>query len=214
MSCSVVQSHTTRGNSTDCSQPGSSVHGILQARILEWATIPFSRGSSPPRDLSQVSCAAGRVFTAEPPPKPQPLSTVLPISSGLTIVKNSYKNLCFPLFPNYSQYTLHLLVQITHTVSGYSFSEDKLFSNTTSSHTILNSTKSLNSNHPFINLFLKHYFCLLLNMLGEGNKICVLISCPQFLWFLNILIYSYSNSHVAYFFTLQIMDASEGPVPC
>ena len=43
----------------DCSPPGSSVHGILQARILEWAAIPFSRGSSPPRDgtsIPYVSC--------------------------------------------------------------------------------------------------------------------------------------------------------------
>ena len=43
--------------------PGFSVHGILQARILEWAAIPFSRGSSRPRDRSQVSCITGRFFT-------------------------------------------------------------------------------------------------------------------------------------------------------
>ena len=42
----------------DCSPPGSSVHGILQARILEWVAIPFSRGSSTPRDQTQVSCIA------------------------------------------------------------------------------------------------------------------------------------------------------------
>ena len=41
----------------DCSMPGSSVHGILQARILEW--VPFSRGSSQPRDQTQVSHIAG-----------------------------------------------------------------------------------------------------------------------------------------------------------
>ena len=40
-----------------------SVHGILQARILEWAAIPFSRGSSWPRDQTRVSCTAGRFFT-------------------------------------------------------------------------------------------------------------------------------------------------------
>ena len=40
-----------------------SVHGILQARILEWIAIPFSRGSSWPRDRTQVSCMAGRFFT-------------------------------------------------------------------------------------------------------------------------------------------------------
>ena len=44
----------------DCS---SSVHGILQARIPEWVAIPFSRGFSLPRDLTQVSCIAGRFFT-------------------------------------------------------------------------------------------------------------------------------------------------------
>ena len=53
----------------DCSPPGSSVHGILQARILEWVAIPFSRGSSQPRDRTHVSCIAGRFFTAEPPGK-------------------------------------------------------------------------------------------------------------------------------------------------
>jgi len=41
------------------SPPGSSVHGILQARILEWVAIPFSRGSSRPRDQTPVSCIAG-----------------------------------------------------------------------------------------------------------------------------------------------------------
>ena len=46
----------------DCSPPGSSVHGILQARILEWVAISFSRGSSRPRDQTQVSCIAGRCF--------------------------------------------------------------------------------------------------------------------------------------------------------
>ena len=40
----------------ECSPPGSSVYGILQARILEWVAIPFSRGSSPPRDWTHVSC--------------------------------------------------------------------------------------------------------------------------------------------------------------
>ena len=46
----------------DCSLPGSSVHGILQARILEWVTISFSRGSSWPRDWTQVSHIGGRRF--------------------------------------------------------------------------------------------------------------------------------------------------------
>ena len=47
----------------DCSLPGSSVYGILQADILEWVAISFSRESSWPRDWTQVSCIAGRFFT-------------------------------------------------------------------------------------------------------------------------------------------------------
>ena len=50
-------------DSMDCSPPGSPVHGILQARILEWVAIPFSRRSSPSRDRIQVSSNAGRRFT-------------------------------------------------------------------------------------------------------------------------------------------------------
>ena len=46
----------------DCSLPGSSIHGILQARILEWVAISFSRASSQPRDRTQVSHIAGRRF--------------------------------------------------------------------------------------------------------------------------------------------------------
>ena len=54
----------------DCCPPGSSGHGILQERILEWLAIFFSRGLSPPRDQIHVSCIAGRFFTTEPPRKP------------------------------------------------------------------------------------------------------------------------------------------------
>ena len=46
----------------DCSLPGSSLHGILQARVLEWVAISFSRGSSWPRDWTLVSCIPGRHF--------------------------------------------------------------------------------------------------------------------------------------------------------
>ena len=59
----VAQSCLTLCDSMDCSLPGSSVHGILQARILEWVAIPFSRGSSQPRDGTQVSYTVGRFFT-------------------------------------------------------------------------------------------------------------------------------------------------------
>ena len=48
---------------TDCSPPGSSVHGISQVRILEWVAISFSRGSSRPRDWTWVSCPVGGFST-------------------------------------------------------------------------------------------------------------------------------------------------------
>ena len=51
---------------TPWSLPGSSVHGILQGRILEWVPIPFSRGPSRPRDRTQVSCIAGGSLLSEP----------------------------------------------------------------------------------------------------------------------------------------------------
>ena len=57
---------------TVCSPPGSSVHGILQARLLDWIAISYSRGSSQLRDqicVSYVSCTAGQFFTTEPPGK-------------------------------------------------------------------------------------------------------------------------------------------------
>ena len=47
----------------DCNPPGSSVHGVLQARILEWVAMPSSRRSSRPRGWSQISCTASRCFT-------------------------------------------------------------------------------------------------------------------------------------------------------
>ena len=59
-------SHSVISNSLrpmDSSPPGSSVHGIFQARILEWVAIPFSRGSSPPSDQTYISWAAGRFLT-------------------------------------------------------------------------------------------------------------------------------------------------------
>ena len=58
----VAQSCPTLCDPMDCSPPGSSVHGILQARVLEWVAISFSRGSSWLRDWTQVSHIAGRRF--------------------------------------------------------------------------------------------------------------------------------------------------------
>ena len=61
-----VLSHSVESDSLrpmDYSPPGSSVHGILQARILEWVAMPSYRGSSQPRDRTQVSRIAGGFFT-------------------------------------------------------------------------------------------------------------------------------------------------------
>ena len=59
----VAQLSPTLCNPMDCSLPGSSVHGIFQARVLEWIAISCSRGSSRPGDRTQVSRSAGRHFT-------------------------------------------------------------------------------------------------------------------------------------------------------
>ena len=63
---------SVRSDTVDCSPPVSSVHGILQARILEWVAMPFFRESSQRgarTQLSCVSCNAGELLTAEPPGK-------------------------------------------------------------------------------------------------------------------------------------------------
>ena len=60
---SVAQPWPILCNPMDCSPPGSSVHGILQARALEWVAIPFSRGSSQLKDQTWVFCISGRLFT-------------------------------------------------------------------------------------------------------------------------------------------------------
>ena len=59
----VSQLCPTLGDPMDCSLPGSSVHGILQARIQEWVAIPFSRGSSQCRNWTQFSCIVSRFLT-------------------------------------------------------------------------------------------------------------------------------------------------------
>ena len=56
---------------TLCDLMDYTVHGILQARILEWVTFPFSRGFSQPRDQTQVSCTAEDSLPAEPQGKPR-----------------------------------------------------------------------------------------------------------------------------------------------
>ena len=72
-SCSIkpLQSYPTLCNPMDCSPPGSSVHGILQARTLEWVPCPPPGDLLDPVHFSCSSCIVGRFFTAEPPGKPK-----------------------------------------------------------------------------------------------------------------------------------------------
>ena len=67
----LVMSNSVMSNPMDCSPPGSSVHGIFHARILEWVAVPFSRGSSQSRDRTHVSHIAGDSLPAEPQGKPK-----------------------------------------------------------------------------------------------------------------------------------------------
>ena len=64
--CLDVKSYQTLWDPMDCSSPGSSVHGILQARVLEWVAISVSRGSSKLRNQTQISLIEGRCFTIWP----------------------------------------------------------------------------------------------------------------------------------------------------
>ena len=84
----VAQSCPALCYPTDCSPPGFSVHGILQARILECIAIPFSRGTSQPRDRTLGSCIAGRFFTIWAPGK-----FFFVYGFSLIVVAHSVKNL-------------------------------------------------------------------------------------------------------------------------
>ena len=85
----VAKSCPALCNPMGCSWPGSSVRGISQARILEWVAIPFSRGSSRPRDQIHIPALAGGFFTSEPPEK----SCILQFKekSGRAVVSRVWK---------------------------------------------------------------------------------------------------------------------------
>ena len=74
----LLQSCPTLCSPMDSSLPGSNVHGILQARMLEWVAVPSSRGSSWLRDWIHISCIADRFFTTEPLGKPKINGSDLP----------------------------------------------------------------------------------------------------------------------------------------
>ena len=75
--CLVTQSCPTLCNPLDCSPPGSSVNGILQARILQWVAISFSTGSSQPRDHTRSPTLQADSLQSEPPGKPTKINPPL-----------------------------------------------------------------------------------------------------------------------------------------
>ena len=84
-----------------CSPPGSSVHWILQARILEWVAISFPRVSSRPRDQTCISCSAGRFFSVEPPGKSLMVHYLSIIELAPQLPKGILLNVCRFLTWNY-----------------------------------------------------------------------------------------------------------------
>ena len=94
----VAHSYQTLCHPMDCSPPGSPIHGIFQARILQWVAILFSRQPSWPRDWMQVSCISGRFFTFEPPCYYSPdFTSDVPVYSLMTNIICLHLHLCLSL---------------------------------------------------------------------------------------------------------------------
>ena len=183
-----AQSCPTLCDPMDCSLPGSSVHGILQARVLEWVAISFSRGSSQPRDRTQVSRTAGRRFTIwatrEAPFQILTIST-FPIAAKI-ILRILY---------NHSKFTFP--ITLTFTLSGLEWEIPILLFHSTKSIFLVRSsmfaidkgkassqnlcildklTPLFSCKHSFINSTLclidpitRHYFSLLSYHHGQNN---------------------------------------------
>ena len=96
----VIQLCLTLCDSMACSLVGSSVHGILQERILEWFAIAFSRGSSQPRDRTWVSHIAGRQFTLMAPKmaESQGLQADSRARKGMKTFSSGVQHLFWPQF--------------------------------------------------------------------------------------------------------------------
>ena len=111
VSCSVSP---TLCNSMDCSLPGSSVHGILQARILEWIAMPSSRGSTPLKDWTQVSCIADSFFTTtaswEVLNIVYSVPYILPVVSHLANITYAFKQIDAHLLPEIVRFWFLIIV--------------------------------------------------------------------------------------------------------
>ena len=97
----------------DCNPPASSFHGIFQARILEWVAIPFSRGSSQPRNQTQVSCITSRFFNVWAIREaPDPLGSYLKlVKESESEVSQSCPILCHPMDCNLQGSSIHGIFQ-------------------------------------------------------------------------------------------------------
>ena len=100
----------------DCSPSGSSIRGILQARILEWTAISFSRGSYRPRDRTQVSCIGGIRFNLWATREAQIMKWKPHIENGRlkipsTLKPKSYKNITNPTTRTYLRHLPRLLYE-------------------------------------------------------------------------------------------------------
>ena len=104
------QSCPTVCDPMDCSLPGFSVHGILQARILEWVTISFSRGSSWPRDRTRVSCIGGRHFNLWAGMIICQLNIASFLRHGIIKNKDKYKPEVF--YCSFQHINLHLFINV------------------------------------------------------------------------------------------------------
>ena len=110
---------------TLCDPMDYTVHGILQARTLEWMAFPFSRGSSQSRDQTQVSHIAGRFFPAEPQEKPKILKSKFLRTFGKSILNRLQSiiqdvpevfiyNHTFPIFKKVPYFSLVDLAKFEH----------------------------------------------------------------------------------------------------
>ena len=105
--CLVVQLCPTLCNPMDCSPPGSCLHGIFQARILEWVTMPSSKGSSQPRNQSPILQAELQTdsLPSEPPGKPKNTGMgSLSLLQGIFLIQelNWHPSTCIAVDPGLS----------------------------------------------------------------------------------------------------------------
>ena len=149
-----MQSCLTLCDPRDCSLPGSSVHGILQARILEWVAISFSRGSSWTSDRTQVSFIAGRFFTIWAMECFTLIEEINTICEGV--------HLCFRFYP----ILVFFLVKEMETHSS------------TLAWRIL-WTEELSRLQSMGSLRVGHYWVTLLSCIGEGNGNPLPCSCLE-----------------------------------